>query len=756
MSNVTIQVAQTHELQPTTSKEVSVATPRCDPRAAVLRSDKITEEHLQRQAIVYVRQSTQRQVFENRESTARQYALADRAVALGWPSAAVEVIDEDQGHSGSSAEGRDGFQRLLALVSSDRVGLILGLEMSRLARSCKDWHALLELCAIYRTLLADADGLYDPSNYNDRLLLGLKGTMSEAELHILKSRLQQGMWNKAQRGEVLNHPPIGYVRSVSARDGAGDYVIDPDEQVQSVVRLIFEQFTRHGSVNGLLKWLVRNDVKLPIRPHFGPSRGELEWRRPNRPTLLNLLHHPIHAGAYRWGHRTVDPRKKVPGRPQTGRTFNAHDRCRVLIRDRFPAYITWEEFEKNQQKLTENRILGKMLSAPRHGPSVLAGLLVCGRCGHRMLVGYGNTGGAARGKTLRYSCQRDAIDYGEAACQSLSGAVMESFVVDRLLQAVSPASLELSLAATEDVERERQQLDEHWQQRLQRSRYEVEQARRQYAAVDPEHRLVARELERRWDEAIRADEQLQADYARFASDCPSKLSQHEREQILALAEDLPALWRADSTTPEDRQTIARLLLEQVTVTVEGVTDRVDVELRWTGGFVSRHTLYRPVQKYEQLSNYDELVARIDTLRATRKTLSQIATTLNNEGFHPPKRSRRFTKGILSRFLRERGVRMGPLPRSVTSERHLEADEWWLADLAAQLKMPIATMHRWQRVGWVTSRKVTAAGGRWAIHADADELHRLRRLRDSPRGWPQPYPDELITPKGRHIEIEATR
>ncbi len=335
MSNATIQ-----------GEQPSTATPRCDPRVTVLRSDKITEEHLRRQAIVYVRQSTQRQVFENRESTARQYALADRAVALGWPSAAVEVIDEDQGHSGSSAEGRSGFQRLLAQVSSDRVGLILGLEMSRLARSCKDWHALLELCAIYRTLLGDAGGLYDPSNYNDRLLLGLKGTVSEAELHILKSRLQQGMWNKAQRGEVLNHAPIGYVRTP-----AGDFVIDPDEQVQSVVRLIFEQFTRRGSASGLLKWLVRNDVKLPVRPHFGANRSELDWRRPNRVTLLNLLHHPIYAGAYRWGHREVDPRKKVPGRPTTGRTFNSHDACRVLIRDRFPAYITWEEFEKNRQKL---------------------------------------------------------------------------------------------------------------------------------------------------------------------------------------------------------------------------------------------------------------------------------------------------------------------------------------------------------------------------------------------------------------------
>jgi DNA invertase Pin-like site-specific DNA recombinase len=659
----------------------------------------------------------------------------------------VEVIDEDQGHSGSSAEGRSGFQRLLAEVSSDRVGLILGLEMSRLARSCKDWHALLELCSIYRTLLADADGLYDPSHYNDRLLLGLKGTMSEAELHILKSRLQQGMWNKAERGEVLNHAPIGYVRTI-----AGDFVIDPDAQVQTVVRLIFEQFTRCGSVNSLLRWLVRQDVKLPVRPHFGANRGELEWRRPNRVTLLNTLHHPIYAGAYRWGHREVDPRKKVPGKPATGRTFNSHDECRVLIPDRFPAYITWEEFEKNQDKLAKNSTLSKMLSAPRHGPSVLAGLIVCGRCGYHMLVGYTNV---AATKTLRYSCLRAAIDYGANACQSLSGTVLESFVIERMLQAVSPASLDLSLAAVTDLERERKQLDDHWQQRLQRSRYEVEQARRQYAAVDPEHRLVARELERRWDETLRSDEQLQADYTRFQRDCPTQLSPQEREQVRALAEDLPALWDADSTTPEDRQTIARLLLEQITVTVEGNTDRVDVEVRWAGGFVSHHTLSRSVQTYEQLSTYDQLIARIDILRADRKTLSEIAATLNAEGFHPPKRTRQFTKAILSRFLRERGMRTGPLPHSVTAEQHLKADERWLADLAAELAMPIATLHRWQRVGWLTSRKVTAAGGRWAIYADADEMIRLRRLRDSPRGWPQPYPTELITPKPKPDSSNAS-
>jgi DNA-binding transcriptional MerR regulator len=571
--------------------------------------------------------------------------------------------------------------------------------------------------------------------------------MSEAELHILKSRLQQGMWNKAQRGAILNHAPIGYVRTPG-----GDFVSDPDQQVQTVVRLVFEQFTRCGSVNGLLRWLVRHEIKLPVRPHHGANRGHLEWRRPNHVTLLNMLHHPIYAGAYRWGHREVDPRKKVPGKPASGRTLKAHDKCRVLIRDRFSGYISWEAFERNQEKLAENSTLGKKLSAPRHGPSMLAGLVVCGRCGHRMLVGYSNTPAQ---KTLRYSCLRDAIDYGAEACQSLSGRVVEALVVERLLQAVAPASVELSLAAMTDLERERKQLDNHWQQRLARSRHEVEQARRQYAAVDPDHRLVARELERRWDEGLRADEQLRADYARFQRDCPTQLSASERHQIRNLSQDLPALWNAKTTTPQDRQSVARLLLEQVTVTVEGDSDRVDVELRWAGGFASRHALSRPVQTYQQLSNYKDLVARIDALRAQGKTLSEIAEALNAEGFHPPKRSPRFTKGILSNFLREGRARRGPSPQHL--DHNLHTHEWWLVDLAAELAMPIATLHRWQRMGWVTSRKVLEAAGRWAIYADTDELDRLRRLRNARRGWPQPYPTELITPKPKPTDAKpATR
>jgi DNA-binding transcriptional MerR regulator len=310
--------------------------------------------------------------------------------------------------------------------------------------------------------------------------------------------------------------------------------------------------------------------------------------------------------------------------------------------------------------------------------------------------------------------------------------------------------LELSLAAGADIERERKQLGKHWQQRLMRSRYEVEQARRQYQAVDPEHRLVARELERRWDEALRADEQLQSGHERFQQDSPEQLSDEERDQILAISQHLPTLWDAPTTTPEDRQAIARLLLEQVKVNIEGNSERVDVELRWSGGFVSRHTLRRPVQTYEQLSYYDELLSRIHSMLAENKSLGTIAKQLNDEGFTPPKRSSKFSAGILTRFLRERGIRTGVLPKSVRQQSHLDRDEWWLADLAAKLRMPIATLHRWQRVGWVTSRKVVAAGNRWAIFADADELRRLTQLRACPRGWPNPYPPELINPKPKPL------
>jgi DNA invertase Pin-like site-specific DNA recombinase len=701
-----------------------------------LPSSKIRSWHIQRKAIVYIRQSTPQQVIDHRESADRQYSLVHRAAALGWPQACVEVVDEDQGRSGQTVEGRIGFQYLLAEISLDHVGIIFGLEMSRLARSNKDWHQLLELCAIFRTLLADQDGLYDPTDYNDRLLLGLKGTMSEAELHILRSRMYQGLLNKARRGEVFNHPPAGYIKLPT-----GEFALDPDEQVQSVIRLLFDQFERQGSINGLLRYLVQHNIRMPIRPHHGPGRSQLEWRRPNRVTLQNLLHRPIYAGYYRWGHRACDPRRKVAGRPGTGRTVRSPEECLVLLEDRCPAYITAERFWANQQRLEANRAAS--LGGVRHGPSLLGGLLVCARCGRRLLVSYTNAGSG-----LRYSCIRGRIDYGEPLCQSLSGQRLDALISAQVLDALQPAALELHLAAAADVAQERRRLHQHWQQQLERARYETERAARQYQAVEPENRLVARELERRWEEALAEQGRLTEEYERFCRSQPATLSAAEQEQIRSLARDIPQLWNADTTTATERQRLIRFLIERIEVAVRGETDHVEVAVHWTGGFVSRHPLARPVQCYEQLTDYSRLRARIAELRAAGKSMAAVAECLNQEGFRPPKRATRFTKDMVAGFL-AKGSRSGPRPVALSAAGLLHKGEWLLTDLARQLGMPSATLHRWRKVGWVHARKLSVPGGHWALWADAAELKRLTRLRKHHRARrDQPLPSELTTPKAR--------
>jgi DNA invertase Pin-like site-specific DNA recombinase len=688
---------------------------------------KLHDHHLRRQAMVYVRQSHPQQVIDHVESKARQYALADQAIAMGWSPERVIVIDEDQGQSGQSMATRLGFQRLLAEVSLDHVGLILGLELSRLARSSKDWHQLLELCAIFGTLLADADGLYDPTDYNDRLLLGLRGMMNEAELYIMKGRMNEGRRHKAKRGELLNHPPMGYVRGAD-----GDYHLDPDEQAQRVVRLIFDVFEQQGSLHGLLRYLVAHDICLPIRPHQGINRGQLEWHRANRMTLQNVLHHPIYAGAYRWGYRKIDPRKQQPGRPNTGKTVNAPEACEVLIKDRFAAYISWDRFASIQQRLSNNRSIAQAQGAPREGPSLLGGLLRCGRCGRRLAPTY-----SGKANHLRYMCMRATIDYGAPLCLSLSGAFLDDFVVTQLMAVLQPASLELSLA----------QLERHWQQRLERARYGAERAARQYHAVEPEYRLVGRELERQWEEALRHEQHEQEAYARFCRDQPGDLTWRERDAIRRLAQDLPGLWAARETTAQDRQEIVRVLLEQVTVDVQGDSEQVDVTLHWAGGVQSRHRIHRTVARYEQLSTYARLLARIEQLRHDGMSFEHIAEHLNREHFYPPKRTDRFNGGMVARLLSPRGLH-GPRPRAMVEGSVLKPEEYWLTDVARELSMPIATLHKWQRLGWVHSRKVAVASGRLAIWADADELERLRQLRAYRRKWPEPrYPAALTTPKG---------
>ena len=684
---------------------------------------KIQAAHLARYAIVYVRQSTMQQVDRHQESTRLQYALVDRAVALGWSPAQVLVIDEDQGRSGSSAEGRPGFQRLVAEVGLDHVGLVLGTDMSRLARSSRDWYQLLEVCAVFSTLLADADGLYDPSTYNDRLLLGLKGTMSEAELHILKQRMLEGKRAKARRGELSLPLPMGYVRHPS-----GEVMKDPDEQARSVIETVFTQFERRGTLHGVLRYLVEQGLRLPYRLVSGARKGELEWRRPNRVTLSNLLHNPIYAGAYVYGRRPTDARRKLPGRPATGRVQTTPEQWQVLLKDRLPAYIGWAQYERNLRQLAANTAQG--IGVVRAGPSLLSGLLICGRCGRHMATQYNNNGTG-----LRYVCARLRIDYAEPLCQSLTGTALDAAIGRLVLEALQPAALEISLQVAVDLESERAREHAQWQHRLERAAYTVQRAERQYQAVEPENRLVARTLERQWEEALAAQAALAADYERFRTSAPNLLSEAERAAIRRLAADIPALWEAPTTTAAERQAIVRQLIERVVVTVRDDTEQVPVEVHWAGGHRTAIEIIRPVARFEQLSYYPELLARVVSLHGQGLSGTAIAEQLNTEGWHPPKRRDTFNAHMVAHLLARKGLYTGSPKQRASAELSLAPEEWTLSDLALALDMPAITLFSWIGRGWVRARQVHQAGRtRWLVWADAQECERLRARRTAPRGW----------------------
>ena len=666
---------------------------------------KVRPRHLDRVAIVYVRRPGPQQVLEHRESAALRHDLQRRAVALGWAEDRVVVIDEDRGRSGQTAEGRPGFQRLLAEVGLDHVGLILGIEMSRLARSCKDWHPSLELCALFQTLLADQDGLDDPGDHDDRLLLGLKGAMSEAGLHLLKGRMMAGRRDKARRGEPFDHAPIGFVRL----PGAG-MTLDPDERARDVVRLIFDKFDELGTVSGVLRYLVRNRILPGVRPHFGADRGHLQRRRPNRVAPTFLLHHPIYAGAYSHGRRPTDPRREVPGRPATGRELVPMGSWDVLIRDHLPGYISWRRDEANLARLARNSARVAAMGAPREGDSLLAGLVTRGRCGRRMMVAY-----SGRSNRLRYSCQRAAIEYAGPACQGLAGEGLDALVERQVLIALEPASLELSLGAGDGPRLERERPMGHWLQRLERARYEADRAARQYHAIEPENRLVGRELERRWEKALSQARDVEEQFDRFKSDRHGESTAVEREMIASLSSDLPSPWRATTTSASDRRVVVRHLVERATVAVRGETEWVDVSIQWPGGFVSHHQLRGPARRLERLRDFASPIGRVDELRDAGETSGEIAEILNREGFHPAKRRETYNRAMARQILSRRG-RTGPRRLAATETSPLLADEWWLSDLSRELGMPQPTVHGRLRRGWIGSRKSAVAGGRWILWA----------------------------------------
>ncbi len=527
--------------------------------------------------------------------------------------------------------------------------------------------------------------------------------MSEAELHILKQRMHQGRLSKAQRGELQFALPVGYVWSPT-----GEIQFDPDEQVQQVVRLIFRAFEELGTLGGLVRYLAHHQIQLGVRMREGPGKGELIWRRPNRATLQIMLKHPLYAGSYVYGRRQEDPRRKQPERPRTGRVVMATDDWLVLLPNHCPAYLSPEQYERNQTRLQTNRARADAMGVARSGSALLAGLVVCARCGCRLNVHYDD--GGARLHT--YECVERWTHYGEPKCQHLAGPCLDTFISQQVLLALEPAALELSLTATE-----------HGPQRRERAAYEVERAARQYHAVEPEHRLVARTLERAWEEKLAAQQQLEEEYHRFVQHKPRLLSEDEREAIRRLATDIPTLLAAPTTTDADRKEIIRQVVERVIVDVQGSSERVKVRIEWIGGSSTEGVVIRPVGKLSELSTYPQICHQVQVLTEAGWTAIAIAQALSDAGLRPPRSTTGFRAETIMQLQRQLRVR-APRPR-VRQHDGLLPDEWWPTELVRTLFIPRGSLYHWIRQGLVRARQLDEPLHRWVVWADEAEQERLR-------------------------------
>ncbi len=578
---------------------------------------KVGADHLRRDAFLYVRQSSLRQVLENTESTKRQYALRERAVALGWPIERVHVIDSDLGLSGAQARDRDGFQHLVTEVAMGHAGIVLGLEVSRLARNNADWHRLLELAAMSRTLILDEDGVYDPASFNDRLLLGLKGTMSEAELHILKSRLQGGILNKARRGELEVPLPVGLVY-----DGAGRVVLDPDRQVRDSVALLFEVFRDLGSASAVVRRLQAQEVMFPRRIRRGIGKGDLLWGALDVSRALQILHNPRYAGAFAYGRTRIAFNAQL--RP-VQREVRQQD-WPVLIREAHEGYIDWSEFERNQHKLRQNLgfSLGERGSMPREGNALLQGRLLCGQCGSRMRVHYENLSGQLR---PYYRCTEETVRRAGKPCQWVHGLAVDEAVGALLLQTVAPAAIEVALAVQDEIAQRIEQAAAWRQALLERARYEAELARRRYAKVDPDNRLVADALEAEWNQRLRELDHLQREHERQQHDEQAQLDAPARQRIADLARDFPRVWKDSRTSALERKRMLALLIEDVTL-VAGPS--IAVHVRWRGGRTQSLCVAKPRPIAQIRKTPPDVVRLIDSLLET-STDTQAATRLNELG-----------------------------------------------------------------------------------------------------------------------------
>jgi len=582
---------------------------------------KINASHFERRACVYIRQSTSAQVLHHTESTERQYALAQRVANIGWSASSIEVIDEDLGKSGSTTDGRSGFVRLVDDVAHGRVGAVAAVEVSRLARSSNDWRRLLSLCAVADVVVLDEQTVYDPKDKDDKLLLDIKGTMSEAELHWLGLRLTGARLNKARRGELRIPAPTGYVW------GGKGFKLDPDEEVQRAIKLVFERYAIETSAWAVLRWARQQSLLFPARHYRAGGDSELFWQPLGLTRLHELLRNPIYAGVYAYGRRPMKQKLidgqirnvKEPGRDP--------ERWQVKIDNAHPAYISWETFVNNQKKLRDNYTRFGSGGAPREGKALLQGLLLCGRCGRRMIVNY-----AGRGSRLYYYTCAGNRDKGQVSCWSLPGKPIDDAVEKLWLETVVPNELELCLAVEQKVDEQAKSLERQWKLRLEKVEYEARIAERRYKAVDPDNRVVARTLEGDWERALQEVEKVRQQYDQAQKEHHVKLSKQERAHIRQLARDLPAVWRSPTTTMADRKAMLRMGMEAISLTPVEVPNRATtIKVQWQSGVVTELTVPRPSRHFRSRTPA-AAAKRLAELAAAGLHDEQIATQLNTEEF----------------------------------------------------------------------------------------------------------------------------
>jgi DNA invertase Pin-like site-specific DNA recombinase len=643
-------------------------------------ASKVTATHLGKEALLYVRQSTLKQVVHNTESAHRQYDLRGRAIAMGWTAEQISVIDIDQGHSGASAADREGFQHLVAEVSLGRAGIVLGLECSRLARNSADWHQLLELCAMTGALICDEDGLYDPRDFNDRLLLGMKGQMSEAELHLIKARLRGGVLSKARRGELITPLPIGLVH-----DPAGHVVLDPDTSVQKAVRHLFDTFTATGSAFGCVKAFTEAGLSFPCRHQTGPHKGELHWRPLRHHMVLRVLHNPRYAGVFTYGRRR---NQKLPGGKITT-TNLPREQWTAFIPDAHPGYITLAQYEANCARLRTNAAAqgrDRAAGPPREGPALLQGIILCGRCGQRMTVRYHHR----RGQALpTYLCQRDGIERAQPNCATIPGAALDHRIGQLLLHTLTPLAVEAALAVSAELQQRADEADRLRATHVDRVRHRADLARRRYLAVDPANRLVADSLEADWNTALRELTDAQRAYDAAREQHTGQLTDAQRARIEQLVTDLPAVWNDPATPARERKRIARLLLTDVTVSRDDHT--LTAHVRYSGGQHTTLTMPVPKPAAEQRRTPAEIVTLIDEL-LDEHTVGEIVEILNQRGLASGT-SQPFHDSIVTHIIRSHQL-------TTRRQRLRQTGMLTITEMADRLGVCTTTIKQWHRAGLV--------------------------------------------------------